>query len=57
MSLAFALGRTALLDKFLGLFKKPNESKEPWDFYRIISTIPGDQAFRPLSEGGCALVK
>ena len=47
----------SLNDMYLVEVKKPNESKEPWDFYRIISTIPGDQAFRPLSEGGCALVK
>jgi branched-chain amino acid transport system substrate-binding protein len=47
----------SLNDMYLVEVKKPSESKEPWDFYRIISTIPGDQAFRPLSEGGCALVK
>jgi branched-chain amino acid transport system substrate-binding protein len=47
----------SLNDMYLVEVKKPNESKEPWDFYRIVSTIPGDQAFRPLSEGGCALVK
>jgi branched-chain amino acid transport system substrate-binding protein len=47
----------SLNDMYLVEVKKPNESKEPWDFYRIISTIPGDQAFRPMSEGGCALVK
>jgi len=37
--------------------KKPSESKGPWDYYKIRSTIPADQAFRPLSEGGCPLVK
>ncbi len=37
--------------------KKPAESKGPWDLYKIRSTIPADQAFRPLAEGGCALVK
>jgi branched-chain amino acid transport system substrate-binding protein len=47
----------SLNDMYLVEVKKPNESKEPWDFYRIVSTIPGDQAFRPLSDGGCALVK
>jgi branched-chain amino acid transport system substrate-binding protein len=47
----------SLNDMYLVEVKKPNESKEPWDFYRIVSTIPGDQAFRPLAEGGCALVK
>jgi branched-chain amino acid transport system substrate-binding protein len=36
--------------------KKPEESKGPWDLYRIVSTIPGEQAFRPLNEGGCPLV-
>jgi branched-chain amino acid transport system substrate-binding protein len=47
----------SLNDMYLVEVKKPNESKEPWDFYRIVSTIPGDQAFRPLSDGGCALIK
>ena len=47
----------SLNDMYLVEVKKPAESKEPWDFYRIVSTIPGDQAFRPLSEGGCPLVK
>jgi len=37
--------------------KKPSESKYPWDYYKIVATIPADQAFRPLNEGGCPLVK
>ncbi len=37
--------------------KKPSESKYPYDYYKILQTIPADQAFRPLSEGGCSLVK
>jgi branched-chain amino acid transport system substrate-binding protein len=36
--------------------KKPSESKEPWDLYKLRATIPADEAFRPLSEGGCPLV-
>jgi len=37
--------------------KKPSESKYPWDYYKIRATIPADQAFRPLADGGCSLVK
>ena len=37
--------------------KKPSESKAPWDYYKIRATIPADQAFRPLADGGCSLVK
>jgi branched-chain amino acid transport system substrate-binding protein len=37
--------------------KSPEESKGPGDLYRHINTIPADQAFRPLSEGGCPLVR
>lgn len=44
-------------DMYLVQVKKPEESKAPWDYYKIIATIPGDQAFRPLSEGKCPLVK
>src|SRR5258706_8767968 len=37
--------------------KKPSESKGPYDYYKVRATIPADQAFRPLTEGGCPLVK
>ncbi len=37
--------------------KKPSESKYPWDYYKLVETIPADKAFRPLNEGGCYLVK
>jgi branched-chain amino acid transport system substrate-binding protein len=36
--------------------KKPAESKGPWDYYKLRATIPADQAFRPINEGGCPLV-
>jgi len=42
---------------FLVEVKKPAESKGPWDYYKIRATIPADQAFRPLADGGCPLVK
>jgi branched-chain amino acid transport system substrate-binding protein len=37
--------------------KKPSESKYPWDYYKLRATIPGDEAYRPLSEDNCPLVK
>ena len=37
--------------------KKPAESKAPWDYYKLRATIPADQAFRPMDQGGCPLVK
>jgi branched-chain amino acid transport system substrate-binding protein len=37
--------------------KKPEESKAPWDYYKLRATIAEKDAFRPLSEGGCPLVK
>jgi branched-chain amino acid transport system substrate-binding protein len=37
--------------------KSPAESKYDWDFYKQVGTIPGDQAFRPLAEGGCPMIK
>jgi len=37
--------------------KKPSESKGPYDYYKVRTTIPADQAFRPEKDGGCALVK
>ncbi len=43
-------------DLYVLQVKKPSESKEPWDYLKLVRTIPGDQAFRPQSEGGCPLV-
>jgi branched-chain amino acid transport system substrate-binding protein len=37
--------------------KKPSESKGPWDYHKVRATIPADQAFRPMDQGGCSLVK
>ena len=37
--------------------KRPDESKAPWDSYKLIQTTPGDQAFRPMAEGGCPMIK
>jgi branched-chain amino acid transport system substrate-binding protein len=36
--------------------KKPEESKAPWDYYKLRATIPASEAFRPLKDGGCPLV-
>ena len=46
-----------LRDMYLYEVKKPSESKGPWDYYKLIRTVPGDQAYRPLDQGGCPLVK
>lgn len=43
-------------DMYFAQVKTPSESSKPWDYYKILATIPGDQAFRPMSEGGCPLV-
>lgn len=43
-------------DMYLAQVKTPAESKYPWDYYKILRTIPGDQAFRPLKDGNCPLV-
>ena len=37
--------------------KKPARVKGPWDYYKLRATIPADEAFRPLNDGGCPLVK
>ncbi|HUJ24749.1 MAG TPA: hypothetical protein VLW85_01940, partial [Myxococcales bacterium] len=37
--------------------KTPAESKGEWDLYKLIKPVPGEEAFRPLAEGGCAMVK
>ena len=44
-------------DMYLFEVKKPAESKGAWDYYKLRSTIPAEQAFRPEKDGGCPLVK
>ncbi len=44
-------------DMYLFEVKAPQESKGPWDYYRLVKTIPGDQAFQNPAESGCPLVK
>ena len=44
-------------DMYLFEVKKPSESKGRWDDYKLLATVPGDQAFQPLSESRCPLVK
>ena len=41
---------------YLFQVKKPSESKGPYDYYKLVSTIPANEAFRPLSESDCPLV-
>ena len=43
-------------DMYFSQVKTPSESTKPWDYYNMLGVIPGDQAFRPLAEGGCPLV-
>ncbi|WP_315785077.1 MULTISPECIES: ABC transporter substrate-binding protein [unclassified Bradyrhizobium] len=42
---------------FLFEVKKPEESKGPWDYYKVLAEVPGDQVFRPLKDGNCPYVK
>ena len=42
---------------YLWEVKKPAESKAAWDYYKLVKTIPAEQAWRPLDQGGCSLVK
>lgn len=58
---AFGKGRVRkdgrkLHDMFLFEVKKPSESKGDWDLYKLLATIPADQAFRPVAESECPLL-
>ena len=44
-------------DMYLARVKTPEQSEGKWDYYEILRTIPGDQAFQPLSESRCPLIK
>ena len=58
-----AFGKGSIREDGRGMFpsylfqvKTPAQSKGPWDYYNLLATTPADQAWRPLSEGGCPLV-
>jgi branched-chain amino acid transport system substrate-binding protein len=44
-------------DMYLAQVKKPSESKYPWDYYNIKATVPGVEAYQPLSASRCPLIK
>lgn len=44
-------------DMYLAKVKTPAESKGPWDYYKIVRVIPGDEAFQPLDKSTCPLVQ
>ena len=46
-----------IYDMYLFEVKKPAESTKPWDYYKVLATIPGDEAYIEPAESGCPLVK
>ena len=44
-------------DMYLMQVKTPAESKGPWDYYKVVATLPGDEVYTKLSESTCKLVK
>src|ERR1700759_4484050 len=59
---AFAQGKVLangrmVHDLYLFEVKAPAESKKPWDYYKLLATVPGDKAFFPAKESGCPLTK
>jgi branched-chain amino acid transport system substrate-binding protein len=41
---------------YLFQVKSPEESKEPWDYYKLVQVIPGDQAFQSLEQSRCPFI-
>jgi branched-chain amino acid transport system substrate-binding protein len=44
-------------DMYMAQLKAPSESKEPWDVYKIVATVPGEKAFKPVEQSECPLLK
>jgi branched-chain amino acid transport system substrate-binding protein len=44
-------------DMYIAEVKKPSESKGPWDYYKILKTMKGDEAFGKLADSACSLIK
>jgi branched-chain amino acid transport system substrate-binding protein len=58
----FGLGRIRadgrkLHPAYLFEVKKPEESRGPWDYYKLLQTTPAEEAFRPAASGSCMLVR
>ena len=49
--------RQMVHDMYLMQVKKPSESKQPWDYYKVLATIPGNEAYISQRNSGCPLVK
>ncbi|WP_372399550.1 ABC transporter substrate-binding protein [Azospirillum sp. HJ39] len=43
-------------DMYLFEVKSPADSRTPWDYYKVLARVPGEEAYRPMAEGGCPLV-
>ncbi|MEN0075434.1 MAG: ABC transporter substrate-binding protein [Paracraurococcus sp.] len=59
---AFGPGRIredgrGLFPAYLFRVKKPSESKSPWDLYTLLSTLPAEEAARPLADSGCKMTR
>ena len=59
---AFGPGRIredgrGIFPAYLFQVKKPSESTGPWDLYKLVSTLPGEEAARPLAESGCRMIR
>jgi branched-chain amino acid transport system substrate-binding protein len=48
---------TLIHDMYLMQVKTPAESKKPWDYYKLVKTLPGDQVYTSLAQSTCKLVK
>lgn len=46
-----------IYNMYLAQVKKPSESKKPWDYYKIVTTLPGDKIYASLAESTCKLIK
>jgi branched-chain amino acid transport system substrate-binding protein len=44
-------------DMYLFQVKAPSESKSKDDIYKLLATVPGDEAYRPLKDGKCPFIK
>ena len=52
---AILLNGRKIHDVYVFQVKSPEESKYPWDYYKLVSTLPGKQAFLTLEQSGCNL--
>ena len=57
ISLQWSIDKSLVDAHFIAQVKKPEESKNEWDLYKIVTTLPGAEVYKPFGESACKFIK